>query len=69
MRFLVTDTNFAVVQEGKSSVQSAKVLGKLREDKRTIYFLDRLLDVRADLIPDGWKLSGAVSTIATHDIN
>jgi hypothetical protein len=64
MRFVANGHTFNVIEEGKSSVQSANVLGVIETDGSKEYYLDRVLDVRLDRLPDDWRLEGVVSTIA-----
>jgi len=64
MRFIITNQEFCVLDPRRSEVRSATILGVEENEHQKAYFLDRLIDINPDKVPDGWKLSGCISTIA-----
>lgn len=48
----------------RSEVRSATILGVEENEHQKAYFLDRLIDINSERVPEGWKLSGCISTIA-----
>jgi hypothetical protein len=50
---------------GESEIRVAEILGSDRNERGgvTAIYLDRLVHSRSDIAPEGWSLSGAITTI------
>lgn len=64
----VTDTDAVFTNVRRSASRVAKVLGRERRGDQEFVYLDRLIHGHDEGLADGWKASGAISTILTRPL-